>query len=394
MTTARAASRHRGASLVVTLAVLLCSRPAGAQEDAAGGAEPPADPQPATAPADPCSAYDLTLDGAGRRSEDETAAFVESWRPSLEAAAACVRAPGAERSCIEVQGQYDEHTFDTAVARAMGGQRAAQIHRARGRSEAVVTELAEMGVPYDRIHHRPPPATATYRGVRVQVLVECVAPAPEAAMPGWAASPEVLAESLRATGLMEPAAPAPAAPEEPPSPAVGPFSIDGTVLFDFMMSRPSDAFGFGARTGFGFGENLFYARLFFGIGTADQLEQRAQVFWGASGGLRPLRWLRVGLLFTHRFGTYQAFDPWFEQSWHLGLEAEQRIVDLGRVSVWVGESLSPVGARTQRATVDGGQVLNSADRRDYALDAQLLVTVRGHLRAGAGLPGSPARAAD
>jgi hypothetical protein len=375
------------------LLLVLCAPSAGAQE--APAPAPPDDPPATDAPPGPqgaCGAYDLDLGGAGQRSGEEDAAFVEAWRPSLEAAAACVRAAGSERSCVEVQGQYDANTFDTAVARSMGGQRAAQLHRARGRSEAVVTELAAMGVPYERIRHRPPPAEPTYRGVRVKVIRECLPPPSETEMPAWAASPEVLAGSQTETGLV--AAPPPAAAPAPEPPVVGPFSIDAALTLGFLMSDADDAFSLGLRAAFGWGEGRHYARALIALGTADDLEQRAHIAWGVSGGFRPLRWLRLGGVFSQRFGTYEAFDPWFERSWHLGVESEQRIADLDRVSVWIGESLSPIGARYQRATIENGEPINSADRRDYAMQAQLVVTVRGHIAAGAGLPGTYAPSDD
>jgi hypothetical protein len=383
--------------LLLLLAIVLPARSISAQESPPSGEPPSAEPpgesgEPGAEPQLACDgAFDLDLGGAAQRSGEEGATFVESWRPSLEAATACVRAAGAERTCVEVQGQYDDHTFDTAIARSMGGQRAAQIHRARGRSEAVVTELAEMGVPYDRIRHRPPPAQPTYRGVRVQLLRDCLPPPAEAEMPEWASTPEVLAENLTETGLV--AGPTPAA-EPRPRPVVGPFSIDGALALGFSMSGADDAYSLGLRTAFGWGEERLYARVLFELGTADDLEQRAHVGWGVSGGFRPVRWLRLGGVFTQRFGTYEAFDPWFEWSWHLGVEAEQRVAELDRVSVWIGESLSPIGARYQRATIANGQPFDSADRSDYAMQAQLVITVRGHIAAGAGLAGTHDRARD
>src|SRR5690606_12426879 len=167
-------------------------------------------------------------------------------------------------ACVEVQGQYDDHTFDTAVARALGGQRSAQIHRARGRADAVVGELAEMGVPYDRIHHRPPAAKPTYRGVRVQILPQCVGISSE--MPEWASSPEVLAESLRQVGFGEEQREvAPPAPE--PEVPFGPFSFEGGLGLDLLLGGPRDAIGGGLRVGAGWGEDRGYLRVFATFGT-------------------------------------------------------------------------------------------------------------------------------
>lgn len=335
-----------------------------------------------------CGVLDLALEGASARSETEEADFSPAWQPRLEEGAACLAAPEHARACLEVQGQYDDQVFEPAIARALGGHRAAQLHRARGRAEAVIAALADLGVAYDRIRHRPPPAAATYRGVQIRVLDDCLAAPPVAQMPAWAATPEALATSLNQAGLVA-APPAPVVVEPPPPPPpIGPLSVDGALRLDFATTRPEDSFAFGVRTAIGWGENRLYLRAILGMGTSDRLVQRAHVEYGLGGGFRPLRWLRVGGLFLHRVGSFRAFDPWLEQELFLAVESEQRLVQLARVSVWVGETLAPLGFRVQRATVVSGQYVNSHDTLDYAFAAMLTVTVRGHLRAATGAPGS------
>ncbi|MFW6023385.1 MAG: hypothetical protein ACOC9O_01450, partial [Myxococcota bacterium] len=169
----------------------------------------------------------------------------------------------------------------------------------------------------------------------------------------------------------------------------GPFSVDGRLGLGLFLTSPEDAFTADLRAGFGWGEDRFYARVFASLGTADRLEQRVAWEWGLAGGLRPLRWLRVGGRFTHRFGTFETFDTWLVQSWLLGVESEQRILEGDRVSVWIGEHISPLGLRKQRATVQNATVIDTADRVDYAFVAGVSIIVRGHLRAGRGLVGSP-----
>src|SRR5690606_6711081 len=117
-------------------------------------------------------------------------------------------------------------------------------------------------------------------------------------------------------------------------------------------------------------------------------EQRAWMNFGVSGGVRPLRWLRVGALFAHRYATFEPSKTWLERSFHLAVEAEERVVQFGPLSVWVGQILSPLGWRHQRASVVNGEVFDSPNRRDYVLEASLLVMLRGHLDLGKSLRGT------
>lgn len=318
-----------------------------------------------------CDTYELR--GASQTADDPEVTFVEAWRPTLHEVATCLARPEAAQSCIEVQGQFDEQSFPPAVERALGGRRAAQLDRAKGRSDAVATELDAVGVPYERIRRRPPQAVASYRGVRLRVLPGCVATAHAAALPEWLASPEAVAQALERTRA-RPVAIAPP-PARDPAPPLGPFSVDGAARFGALITSADDAFAFSVNAGLGYQRKRFYARVNLGAGTADRLEQRAFFEWGASAGGLVRPWLRVGGALAHRVGTYRLRDPWYEQAWAFGVESEQRLASLGAVSVWLGESISPAGFRVQRGTVKNGEPVDSPDELHYAarFDAQLIV---------------------
>lgn len=316
---------------------------------------------------------DYQLKGASQAAGDPEVTFVEAWRPQLAEVAACLARPDAAQSCVEVQGQFDDQSFPPAVERALGGQRAAQLDRAKGRSDAVATELDTIGVPYERIRRRPPPAVASFRGVRLRVLPTCVAAAQNATLPDWLASPEAAARALDGARA-KPVGVAPP-PARDPAPKVGRYSADGAASFSALITTRDDAFAFGLHAGLGVGVKRFYARIHIGAGTADRLEQRAFFEWGAAAGGLVKPWLRVGGALKHRIGTYRLGDPWYEQAWTFGVESEQRIASVGAVSFWIGEAVLPAGFRVQRGTVDNGEPVDSPDTLHYAMrfDAQLIV---------------------
>ncbi len=337
------------------------------------------------------SCDEMRLEGASTRS-DEDAAFREDWRPALHRAAECLAAIEHDRACIEVQGQFDDRTFGGDMRRVVGGSEAAQIQRARGRSGAVVSELVDsLGVDYTRIRERPPGTEPTYRGVRLRVVDDCLpGPPPAAELPEWASSPEALEATMRQRGLVQDAPdPEPEPEPEEAGPTFGPFSIDTALTLGLIQVEPNDGYTVDLRLSAGWGEDFVYARAFVGLGTSDALEQRTAFEWGLAGGIRPLRWLRVGGRFTHRLGTLRPFETWLEQSWLIGIESEQRIVQTERVSIWIGEHLTPFGWRLQRASVDNGGVIDTPNRSDYAFVAGISFIVRGHLPQRREWPGAP-----
>ena len=166
------------------------------------------------------------------------------------------------------------------------------------------------------------------------------------------------------------------------------WSIDGAASFAFQMSGETDAYSFAPRIAAGWGITDLYVRAFVGAGTADELEQRAFFEWGASVGGHPFEWWSIGATFTHRLGTFRVGLPLFEQTFFLGATSEQRVVDLGSVSIWLHESLSPLGLRHRRGVVAEGAPQDLPDRLDYALRGELMLVIRAHLDAELRAPAS------
>jgi|GEM_PF-3236157 len=328
---------------------------------------------------------ELRLDGAADAAGDPEVTFVDAWRPALDELRACLDA--SADTCLEVQGQFDDRSFPSAIERSLGSAEAAQIQRAGARAQAVITELVERGVPYGRLRERPPARLASYRGVLVRVVPGCI-PSTAAssepsmvvnALPAWLQTPEATAAALRGAELASP-------PEEVVPPQRGPWSIEGAAAFAFQLSGETDAFSFSPRLGVGFSEGGAYVRAFLGVGTADELEQRAYLEWGASVGGELAPWCTVGATFTHRIGTFRVGQPWYEQSFFLGLTSEQRVLDLGVVSFWLHETISPLGLRLRQGAVEYGAPVNIPDRMDYAARFEAMFVVRGHLDSDAHAP--------
>lgn len=322
------------------------------------------------------------LDGAADAAGHPEVTFVEGWRPALEELRACLDAAPAD-ACLEIQGQFDDHTFPPAIERSLGSATAAQQQRARARASEVTSALAELGAPYGRLRERPPSPAPTFRGVLVRLVPGClarpaepatpeVAPATAVELPAWLSSPEALAAAIRVAQAAEVPAPAPSR---------GPWTVDGAASFGFSMAGESDAFSFAPRIAVGWGITDLYVRAFVGAGTADELEQRAFFEWGASIGGHPLPWWSIGATFTHRLGTLRVGLPLFEQTFFLGATTEQRVVDLGAISIWLHESISPLGLRYRRGAVEAGAPQDIPDRLDYAVRGEVMLVIRGHIDA-------------
>ncbi len=323
------------------------------------------------------------LDGAADAAGHPEVTFVEAWRPVLEELRACVEA--SEDTCLEVQGQFDDRSFPSAIERSLGSAEAAQLQRAGARAQAVISQLVELGVPYTRVREHPPSRLASFRGVLVRVMPGCIVGTARAEptvmvspLPAWLQTPEATAAALReAEGVND---------VEAPSPHRGPWSIEGAASFAFQLSGETDAFSFSPRLGVGFSEGGAHVRAFLGVGTADELEQRAYLEWGASVGGELAPWCTLLATFTHRIGTFRVGQPWYEQSFFLGITSEQRVLDLGVVSFWFHETISPLGLRFRQGAVEYGAPLNIPDRTDYAARFEAMLVVRGHLDSEARAP--------
>lgn len=338
-----------------------------------------------------CTTQELRLDGASAEYNAADIHFSEQWRPLLLHARDCLGRPEHARSCLEVQGQYDERTFERAVTRALGSERAAQLHRARARAEAVLSELHALGVSAERLRHRPPPAAPTYRGASVTLVAGCMPEPAQAELPAWASSPEALASELKQRGLLSNPEPAPQpSPLSPPSPAPQPsaapqspppraFWIEAGAEIGGMLGDPEPFVLGGPRVGFGGVGSWLYLHGSVALSLGGLPEQRTGFEYMVAGGVRALPWLEVGALFGHRIASHVPLEPWLSQSWRVGVESAQRLVSSERWSLWLTEAVAPLGARIDRAVVVNGQVFDIDDQRNYALRMDIGLSVRAQI---------------
>lgn len=332
-----------------------------------------------------CSTRELHLDGASAQYGADETHFREEWRPELETARACLERDEHARSCIEIQGQYDELTFDVSVARALGSERAAQLHRARARGEAVLSELHALGVGAERLRERPPPTGPTYRGVSITLVARCLPEPVSAELPSWASSPEAIASELEQRGLLQesvpppqpsPPQPSPPHPTPPPETPTDALWLAAALDLGVMLGEPTPFVLGGPQVGAGWTGEHAYARGFVGLSLGYLPEQRMAVEYGLSGGYRALSWLDFGLLLGHRVASRALFEPWISQSWRVGLESSQRVWESGEWSFWLTEVVTPLGGRLDRAVIVQDRVFDINDQRYYAPRVDVLVSVR------------------
>lgn len=361
-------------SLLRIVAVLVCLVPhvAHAWDD------PPAASAATPAASSDCHAP-LALENAAAEPESESVSFDARWHPQLEQAAACLKQPEHARTCLRVQGHYDDKSFSAAVRTALGSERAAELHRARGRGETVMSELFALGVPPARIISVPPPTSPTFRGVLLTFDAECVPapaePPPPPPQPEWTQSPEAMATALKQTGMFD-------AEKTPSAPTPTPLSawwLDGELAAGFMAREPSDLVYAALRPGVGVGGERWFARGFVGLAVGDNPEHRASFEWGLSGGYRALEWLELGAIGSHRLSSEKAFEATLEQTWSLGLLASERLARFGSTTLWISQSLWPLSFVHRRAELRDGTLVDIEDETSYAPRLELAFSVRAHV---------------
>ncbi len=205
-----------------------------------------------------CTKGEWRLEGAPTESGAD-ASFSAEWTRDLEQVAACMRRPELAKTCVTVQGRYDDMPFDGVVSQALGGETAAQILRARGRALRVLSWLYDAGVDPQRIQERPPPSNPSFRGVYVALLPRCL---PEPAEPIVVAPlpPEpgqirvVVDEALQQRDAESRAAAPPAVRVEVPAPVdpAGPWWIGvGSAGVGLFADGVDDVFAGEVRLGLG-----------------------------------------------------------------------------------------------------------------------------------------------
>ena len=299
-----------------------------------GGGSPP---EPPTL----CQPEVRRLEGGGNE-----ATLAESWVHALQQVAACSSTPALQEACLVVQGHYGAQGVPEYAVQVFGSVRGAQMVRAGARASRVAAWLVEHGVAEERIRRLPPPPQATFRGVQVAIVPDCLpSPATAAGEQQGAGT-----EGRHDAPVPEPDAPPPL---DAPAPEVHPWGrawVGVAAVGDALQVQPEDVFAGAARLDAGWQHDVAYARLSGGPAFGTWIGQRRGFEAVAAAGWVPVSWLQLGTFYGYRLSAANFFAPWLERAWYVGLEAAQCSQPLGgTLRLCLLASAAPWGERTRRA---------------------------------------------
>ena len=306
-----------------------------------------------------CGSGSWRLEGAPERSEDD-AGFNDAWEAELENIVACLGDEQMQRACVLVQGQYDATPFEGAADRAVGGQSSAQTLRATGRAQRVRAWLYNAGVAPRRIQEVPPPAEASWRGVLVELQLDCLPPS-EPVVVVAETDPErvreVVVEKMkeeeekRTEEREKEKAEAPEPREIDPKDTPGPWWVGvGTGLGALSAEGADDVVNWVAGVGVGRTGEHTYMKLgtAFSIGSREGQARGLETSIGL--GWHALDWLLVGARVGHRISAAGVSEPWADQVWFGGVEGAQCLALTSTLEGCVEEFMGG-GRWSQRALV-------------------------------------------
>ena len=237
-----------------------------------------------------CGSGDWRLDGAAAR-PGRGSTFRPEWQATLEQIDRCL----SERpnACVRVRGHFDATGFNPNVEHAFGSRQAAQLARARARSEEIVARLYALGLEDWRLKQVPPPVEPTWRGVSVALVEACRATAvvpPVAPPPPVAPSPPVVSEPATA--------PSPPINDRPNSIVVSvlspewelPLALIGSLGGDVLAVEGDAQWGTRLRIGLEWNNEAWYAHLGGGVFLTEVTERNYGGDLIVGGGHRPLSW--------------------------------------------------------------------------------------------------------
>lgn len=111
--------------------------------------------------------------GDASLNEGTIVSFNPAWDELLKNIARCEEYMLSKKSCLRVQGHYDNHPFSPDIVRVFGTQELAQVSRAQGRAQSVIKRLQALGLDDTLIISRNPPLKSTFRGVLIDMGVGC-----------------------------------------------------------------------------------------------------------------------------------------------------------------------------------------------------------------------------
>lgn len=193
-----------------------------------------------------CGNGNWKLDDAGSNPNLEDVTYNEQWTPVLKEIARCVSERQTQGSCLDIRGHSDAIQFSPAVIAAYGSAQAAQMVRARSRSEIVISKLHGMGVKPQLLRLIPPSFEPTFRGVSIELVPECVNS--PAAPPGRTGSPDA-AESTPQVPEALRGGPSGERAESAPIEKAKPDSSSDRRADESAVALPKNSFWLGVRAG-------------------------------------------------------------------------------------------------------------------------------------------------
>ncbi len=306
-----------------------------------------------------CGSGSWKLEAAPERSKDD-AGFNSAWQAELDNIVACLRDEQMERACVLVQGQYDATPFEGAADRAVGGQSSAQSLRATGRAQRVRSWLYDAGVAPRRIQEVPPPAEPSWRGVLVELQLDCLPPSDPVVVVAETDPERVRAvvvekmkeeQDKRTEEQEKENAEAPAPREIEPEDPPGPWWVGvGTGFGGLSAKGADDVVNWVALVGVGRTGEHSYMKLGTGVSIGSQKGQARGLETSIGLGWHALDWLLVGVRAGHRISAAGVSEPWADQVWFGGVEGAQCLPLTSSLDACVEEFMGG-GRWSQRAVI-------------------------------------------
>lgn len=288
-----------------------------------------------------CSQGSWDFEGA-EAAAGPSATYNDDWTPRLAEVAQCLLRPEFRSACLTIQGQFDTTHFPDSVVSGFGSELATQQTRARGRAGLVESKLHELEVASERLRQLPPPTRPSFRGVKVALLLDCIAvPAEPVAAPN---EPPHQKEEV-STDSQE------VMPPEPDLP--GPFWLQVGLSGRLRFDEPDDIVSGLLSVGAGWKSEHWYGYGTWGLHLGSTNVQRVGQAFSLGGGYSFLHWLSAGLYAGYERSSADLFDAWLDQALLLGIDSHQCLSFGERFEACAREGLVPLGYRIDRGMTVG-----------------------------------------
>jgi len=318
------------------------------------------------------------------------ASYRKKWTPTLEHISACFKKTRTNRTCIRVQGQYDDVKFPANVVATFGSQEAAQRARAKARSAMVVSKLQEFKVHPESILEIAPLPTVTYRGVSVEFVNDCLSLTTNESVN---VSNEIDTSKLASVvaAKVDTDAIADAVVQKlvkkhtikntkSDTVSFNKFFLGTGVYSTFVMvdsdDRSEKDFLYMPKIGAGWHSKFLYGKLSsgFGMGHSGHYRYAADVDIHFGYYRNPL--LQFGVTSGMRYAWSKEMKSYLQRSWYIGIEGTHCFNIQSNLKVCAYEMIAPLGNATSRLEYDNGNLYKINERDDSLIRFDIGATVR------------------